>query len=218
MCVCVCVCVCVLPLCSDCTQWQGAGVCQCSPNACSSDDSFFVPLTVFAVIAVLIFIGVVVCALKRRQRWIDARKSSAALLAQNHGQPAGYNYSHAAPQMVPQHQHATIGYHQQTHHQAPQTAVPVAVAVPTPQAQTQPQLDASVSVDPTSSTALQRSTSKRFDCVFSNKTNCDALCLDVRTKLESRHPPVSVWQQKTNIPKGACDDALRRVHRPTALC
>ena len=176
-------------------------------------------MIVFAVLVVLIFIGVGACALKRRQRWIDARKQQAAtLLAQNQGQPAGYNYSHAAPQMVPQQQPVAFGVYQQMYHQAPQ-AIPVAAAVITHQSQrqAQPQLDASISVDPTASTALQRSTSsKRFDCVFSNKTNCDALCLDVRTKLEARHPPVSVWQQKTNIPKGVCNYELRRCTVPLA--
>jgi hypothetical protein len=64
------------------------------------------------------------------------------------------------------------------------------------------QLDASTPVNPPPTGALHRSSLKRFDCVFSNKTNCDALCLDVRTRLEAWHPPISVWQQKTNIPKG----------------
>eukprot|EP01043_Picozoa_sp_COSAG02_P034128 COSAG02_NODE_2369_length_9049_cov_37.484358_6_plen_173_part_00 len=38
-----------------------------------------------------------------------------------------------------------------------------------------------------------------FDFVFSNKTNCDAVCLKVREQLVARG--LTVWQQKTNIPK-----------------
>eukprot|EP01043_Picozoa_sp_COSAG02_P040569 COSAG02_NODE_3294_length_6996_cov_21.108743_5_plen_405_part_00 len=38
-----------------------------------------------------------------------------------------------------------------------------------------------------------------FDFVFSNKTNCDAICLQVREQLVARG--LAVWQQKTNIPK-----------------
>jgi hypothetical protein len=38
-----------------------------------------------------------------------------------------------------------------------------------------------------------------FDLVFSNKTNCDALCLEIRAALVAQ--AVRVWQQKTNIPK-----------------
>lgn len=38
-----------------------------------------------------------------------------------------------------------------------------------------------------------------FDFVFSNKTNCDAICLKVREQLVARG--LIVWQQKTNIPK-----------------
>jgi hypothetical protein len=39
-----------------------------------------------------------------------------------------------------------------------------------------------------------------FHLVFSNKTHCDALCLEVRAQLIERGD-VTVWQQTTNIPK-----------------
>eukprot|EP01043_Picozoa_sp_COSAG02_P076689 COSAG02_NODE_16415_length_1085_cov_1.612576_2_plen_219_part_00 len=196
--------------CSDCSKWQGGGgTCQCSPNACGTDDGADASLIAFGVVAVLIFVGVAVCAFMRRQQWINARKSAAnALLAQT-GQSAG----HAS--------HPHMGYHQQVYTQAPQPAIPVAVAVgvapnqaqaqaPVQYAAPPSQLDASTPVNPPPTGALHRSSSKRFDCVFSNKTNCDALCLDVRTRLEAWHPPISVWQQKTNIPKG---DAKHLIHR-----
>ena len=38
-----------------------------------------------------------------------------------------------------------------------------------------------------------------YDFVFSNKTNCDAICLRARGELTSRG--LRVWQQKTDIPK-----------------
>ena len=43
---------------------------------------------------------------------------------------------------------------------------------------------------------------KFYHLVFSNKTNCDALCLDVRAKLIERGG-VTVWQQTTNTPKSS---------------
>ena len=45
----------------------------------------------------------------------------------------------------------------------------------------------------------QDQTAEMFDLVFSNKTNCDPLCLEIRAALVAK--AVRVWQQKTNIPK-----------------
>ena len=199
--------------CSDCSQWQGT--CQCVPNFCDDDTGLLFEIIGAAMVALVFGVMAFICY-QRRQQWISERKS-AALLAHNYG-PATGAYSSSQYSQYSQHQPAAVGYHQQAHYQMPQTTIPVAVAVAQPQPPQQsphaqqgappPQLDASVAVSvapPRTSGGQQRSASKRFDCVFSNKTNCDALCLEVRTQLEARNPPVTVWQQKTNIPKGAIE-------------
>ena len=48
-------------------------------------------------------------------------------------------------------------------------------------------------------TEIDSTHSDVFDFVFSNKTICDAICLQVREQLVARG--LAVWQQKTNIPK-----------------
>ena len=199
--------------CSDCSQWQGT--CQCVPNFCDDDTGLLFGIIGAAMVALVFGVMAYICY-KRRQQWISERKS-AALLDHNHG-PAAGAYSSSQYSQYSQHQPAAVGYHQQAHYQMPQTTIPVAVAVAQPQPPQQsphaqqgappPQLDASVAISvapPRTGGGQQRSASKRFDCVFSNKTNCDALCLEVRTQLEARNPPVTVWQQKTNIPKGAIE-------------